>query len=55
MQHSPDHFLQEKTGKDDLTTKSLNDFIYKITFELSKNTNEISFLIIEEELLLEFS
>ncbi len=55
MQHSPDHFLQEKTWKDDLTTKSLNDFIYKITFELSKNTNEISFLIIEEELLLEFS
>ncbi|NDK08487.1 hypothetical protein EOM39_04565 [Candidatus Gracilibacteria bacterium] len=55
MQHSPDHFLQEKTGKNDLTTKSLNDFIYKITYELSKNTNEISFLIIEEELLLEFS
>lgn len=55
MQHSPDHFLQEKTEKNDLTTKSLNDFIYKITTELAKNTNELSFLIIEEDSLLEYS
>lgn len=55
MQHSPDHFLEEKTKKDDLDTKSLNDFIYKVTTELAKNTNEIAFLIMEEDLVLEYS
>lgn len=55
MQHSPDYFLQEKSKKDDLDTKNLNDFIYKITYELSKNTNEISFLILEEDFFLEYS
>jgi len=55
MQHTPDHFLQEKSKNDTLEIKNLNDFIYRIISELSKNTNELSFLIIEEDSLLEYS
>lgn len=55
MQYSPDHFLEEKSKKDELDTRNLNDFIYKITTELAKNTNDIAFLIMEEDLVLEYS
>ncbi len=48
MQHIPDHFLEEKSQtKNEIN--NLLDFIYKITFELAKNTNEIAFFIIPDE------
>jgi len=55
MQQTPDYFLQEKTKTDWINTKNLNDFVHKLIYELSKNTNEISFLIIEEESMLEYN
>ncbi|MFA5917438.1 MAG: hypothetical protein WC850_04375 [Candidatus Gracilibacteria bacterium] len=55
MQHTPDHFLQEKSKNDTLEIKNLNDFIYRIISELSKNTNELSFMIIEDESLLQYA
>ncbi len=55
MQHTPDHFLQEKSENNTLEIKNLNDFIYRIISELSKNTNELSFMIIEEESLLQYA
>ncbi|MDD3302885.1 MAG: hypothetical protein PHN31_04965 [Candidatus Gracilibacteria bacterium] len=55
MQQTPDYFLQEKTKTDGINTKNLNDFVHKLIYELSKNTNEISFLIIEEESMLEYN
>ncbi len=56
MQVTPDHFLEEKTSdKKTDNIKNLNDFIHKITFELAKNTNEISFFIVEEDAILNYS
>ncbi len=55
MQSSPDYFLQEKTKKDNLETKNINDFIYKISSELAKNTQEISFLILDDDSILQYS
>nr|MDD3720782.1 hypothetical protein [Candidatus Gracilibacteria bacterium] len=56
MQVTPNHFLEEKiSDKKTDNIKNLNDFIYKIIFELAKNTNEISFFIVEEDSILEYS
>lgn len=56
MQATPDHFLEESvSNKKTDNIKNLNDFIYKIIFELAKNTNEISFFIVEEDSILEYS
>lgn len=55
MQHSPDHFLQETSKNDHIEIKNLNDFIYKVSSELAKNTQEVSFLILEEDSVLQYS
>lgn len=55
MQHTADHFLQEKSLWEQNDIKNINNFIYKINFELAKNTNEISFFLVEEEYILEYS
>ncbi len=56
MQSSPEHFLHESNSrlwKTDLT--NLNDFTYKITYELAKNTKEIAFFILPEQKICEYS
>lgn len=56
MMQTPDFFLQEQnqvSWKDDIT--KLADFIYKITYELGKNTWEIAFFIIPEKHICEYS
>ncbi|PID87593.1 hypothetical protein CSB07_00540 [Candidatus Gracilibacteria bacterium] len=56
MEQTPDFFLQEKnlnTGKGGVT--ELADFIYRITYELAKNTKEIAFFIIPEKHICEYS
>lgn len=55
MQHTADHFLEENVDKKTENIKNLNDFIYKIIFELAKNTNEISFFIVDDDSILEYS
>lgn len=56
MQQTPDFFLQEKnlsSWKWDVT--KLADFVYRITFELAKNTKEIAFFIIPWKHICEYS
>lgn len=56
MKEMPNHFLDSKNldikAKD---IKTLEDFIYNITNELSKKTGEISFFISEWNWILEYS
>lgn len=56
MQSTPEHILWEKNHniwqKD---IKTLEDFIHNIVYELAKNTKEISFLIIPEDSIREYS
>jgi len=56
MQSTPEHFLHESNSKLKHTDISnLNDFTYKITYELAKNTKEIAFFILPEEKICEYS
>jgi hypothetical protein len=50
MQSSPDYFLQQSNiqlGEEKI--EKLSDFTHKVSFELAKNTGEISFFIIPEK------
>jgi transcriptional regulator of heat shock response len=56
MQTSPDHFLkQNNITLWEEKIEKLSDFIHKITFELAKNTWEISFFIIPEKHIVWYS
>ena len=52
MQSSPDYFLQEKnTYLSHDKIAQLSDLVYKVTYELAKNTKEISFMIPEKNII----
>lgn len=56
MKSTPEHFLSEsgvKVNKQD--TKTLEDFIYQIISELAKKTQEISFFIVPDDAILQYS
>lgn len=56
MKETPNHFLEWsniKVKNNDI--KTLEDFIYNIVFELAKKTSEISFLIIEDDSINQYS
>ncbi len=56
MQHLPDHFLEEQgKGPQTHSVKSLEEYIHRLTFELAKNTGEISFCVIPEKSICEYS
>ncbi len=56
MQSSPEHFLHESNSNIwQENINNLNDFTYKITYELAKNTNEIAFFILPEQKICEYS
>jgi hypothetical protein len=56
MQHLPDHFLeQESKDKRSDSIKSLEEYIHRLTFELAKNTGEISVCVIPEKSICEYS
>ena len=56
MQHVPNHFLEEeKKNSKASTIKSLEEYIHRLTFELAKNTWEISFCVIPERSICEYS
>jgi len=56
MQNTPEHFLHETNSNIWQTNiDNLNDFTYKISYELAKNTKEISFFIFPEEKICEYS
>ena len=56
MKEMPNHFLESKDvkikGND---VKTLEDFIYNITSELAKKTQEISFFISPDNGILEYA
>lgn len=56
MQHVPDYFLEEQNKRHDHQVgKNLNQYIHKLVFELAKNTKEISFCVIPENGICEYS
>lgn len=56
MQHLPDHFLEEDTQKKSVQSgKNFNQYIHKLVFELAKNTKEISFCVLPESGICEYS
>lgn len=56
MRETPDYFLKEKNKKISRSSNiELSEFIHKIVFELSRNTKEISFFIIPEDKVCEYS
>jgi len=56
MKETPNHFLENKELKvKSNNIKTLEDFIYNITNELSKKTWEITFFISEDNWILEYS
>lgn len=55
MKETPNHFLENKDLKmKNQDIKTLEDFIYNITSELSKKTWEIAFFISEDNWILEY-
>lgn len=56
MQETPNHFLEQSSVKmKDIDIKTLEDFIYNIVFELAKKTWEISFFIVEDDSINQYS
>ncbi len=56
MQSSPDFFLYKTNSQIwEEKIEELSDYIHKITFELAKNTSEISFFILPEKNILKYS
>lgn len=55
MQSTPSYFLDSEENKNYQKVENFYDLANKITFELSKKTWEISFFIIPENNLLEYS
>lgn len=56
MKSSPDHFLEASVLKvKNNDTKTLEDSIYQIISELAKKTQEISFCIVPEDAILQYS
>lgn len=56
METSPDHFLQqENIDFWEEKIEKLSDFVHKISFELAKNTGEISFFIIPEKNIVQYN
>lgn len=56
MQTLPDHFLEEKSkSTNQQLGKNTNQYIHKLVFELAKNTKEISFCVIPDLGVCEYS
>ncbi len=56
MSITPTHLLKDKNIElKDKNIKTIEDYIHKITTELAKNTKEISFLILPEKNIFEYS
>jgi hypothetical protein len=56
MKETPNHFLDNpnvKIKNNDI--KTLEDFIYNVVSELARKTSEISFFIIEEDSISQYS
>ncbi len=55
MEDIPDHFLNERNDLHFLSdSKKMSDFAHKITFDLAKNTREISFFFMAEKSIHSF-
>ena len=55
MKQSPDYFLhKENINNLWKIINRLDNFTYKITFELAKNTKEIAFFIIPEKNIIQY-
>jgi len=52
---TPEHIIPQNSSSNKKDIKTLEDFIHNIVYELSKNTKEISFLIIPEDSIREYS
>gem|GEM_PF-1141592 len=55
MELTPEHIIPQNNNSNKKDIKTLEDFIHNIVYELSKNTKEISFLIIPEDSIREYS
>lgn len=55
MQTSPDYFLYESNKNEKQKIENIYDFANKISYELAKNTKEISFFVVPEKNLVEYS
>ena len=56
MQQTPNHFLENKwVNFKHNDIKTFEDFIYNITFELSKKTQEIAFFVSSENSIVEYN